>query len=53
MSGQTKILKVCEKSQKYCFQGPRYKELGEASGQEFREQYLLPWLDWKTGRTRL
>jgi hypothetical protein len=45
MNGQIKTLKVCEKSQEYRFQGPRYKELGEASGQEFRDLYLLPWLD--------
>jgi hypothetical protein len=44
MNGHKKTLKVCEKSQKYCFQGPRYKELGEASGEEFRDKYLLPWL---------
>ncbi|MDR1216136.1 MAG: STAS-like domain-containing protein [Treponema sp.] len=44
MNGQIKTLVVCERSQKYRFQGPRYKELGEASGEEFREEYLLPWL---------
>jgi hypothetical protein len=44
MNGQIKTLVVCEQSQKYRFQGPRYEELGDASGEEFRERCLLPWL---------
>lgn len=39
------MLKVCDISPKYQFQGPRYRELGDASGQEFREDCLIPWLD--------
>ena len=44
MEGTGKMLKICEISPKYQFQGPRYRELGDASGQEFRDEYLLPWL---------
>jgi len=45
MEGTEKTLRICEISPKYQFQGPRYKELGEASGQEFRDEYLIPWLN--------
>ena len=45
MEGRNKILRICEISPKYRFQGPRYIELGDASGQEFREDHLIPWLD--------
>ena len=38
-------MRICEISPKYQFQGPRYKELGDTSGQEFRDEYLLPWLN--------
>jgi hypothetical protein len=40
-----KTLIVCEKSEGYKYQGPRYKSLGPYSGEEFRELYLLPWLN--------
>jgi len=40
-----KVLVVCEKSEGYKFQGPRYKRLGPHSGEEFRDDYLIPWLD--------
>ena len=45
MEGTIKILKICEISQKYRYQGPRFRELGDVSGQEFREDHLIPWLD--------
>ena len=45
MEETEKKLKICEISPKYQFQGPRKRELGDASGQEFREDYLLPWLN--------
>jgi hypothetical protein len=45
MMNDPKKLVVCEKSQDYRYQGPRFKELGAASGEEFRDLYLLPWLD--------
>jgi len=44
MEGSNKSLRICEISPKYRFQGPRKRELGDASGEEFREDYLLPWL---------
>jgi hypothetical protein len=40
-----KTLIVCEKSEGYKYQGPRYKRLGPNSGEEFRDKYLIPWLD--------
>jgi len=45
MEKTEKALRVCGISQKYRFQGPRYRELGDASGQEFREEHLVPWLE--------
>jgi hypothetical protein len=42
---EIKTLIVCERSQDYRYQGPRYKNLGTASGEEFRDTHLLPWLD--------
>jgi hypothetical protein len=45
MMDNLKKLVVCEKSQDYRYQGPRFKELGAASGEEFRDSYLLAWLD--------
>lgn len=38
-------LKVLECKEDYKYQGPRYKRLGLDSGEEFREQHLLKWLD--------
>jgi hypothetical protein len=38
-------LVICDKSQDYCYEGPRFKSLGPSSGEEFRELYLIPWLD--------
>ena len=37
------ILKDCGESYKY--QGPRFKSLGSNSGEYFRDQYLIPWLN--------
>jgi hypothetical protein len=45
MMDDLKKLVVCEKSPDYRYQGPRFKKLGDASGEEFRDSYLLPWLD--------
>ena len=45
MKGSENTLRICEISPKYQFQGPRYRDLGDASGQEFREDCLIPWLD--------
>jgi len=45
MEGSDNTLRICEISPKYQFQGPRYKELGDASGEEFRDEFLLPWLN--------
>ncbi|MGP1454898.1 MAG: STAS-like domain-containing protein [Treponema sp.] len=36
------VLKDCGENYKY--QGPRFIALGPDSGEEFRENYLIPWL---------
>jgi hypothetical protein len=42
---EKKKMVICEKSEGYKYQGPRFKHLGPYSGEEFRNTYLLPWLD--------
>jgi hypothetical protein len=42
---EKKVFIICEKSEGYKYQGPRYKYLGPYSGEEFREDHLQPWLD--------
>ena len=37
------VLKKCGEGYKY--QGPRFKNLGRNSGEVFREDYLIPWLN--------
>ena len=37
------ILKDCGENYKY--QGPRFIKLGPDSGEEFRNKYLIPWLN--------
>ena len=49
MKGTDKTLIICEISPKYQYQGPRYRDLGDASGQEFQEEHLIPWLDSLNG----
>lgn len=39
------ILRVLECKEDYKYQGPRYIRLGPESGEEFRDTYLLKWLD--------
>jgi len=39
-----KVMKICEISPEYQFQGPRFRSLGETSGEYFREEHLIPWL---------
>lgn len=39
------VLKVLEYKDGYKYQGPRFISLGPDSGEEFREEYLLKWLD--------
>jgi len=38
-----KILTDCGENYKY--QGPRFIKLGPDSGEEFRDKYLIPWLE--------
>ncbi|MCL2556839.1 MAG: STAS-like domain-containing protein [Treponema sp.] len=39
-----KTLAICGVSEKFRYQGPRYKRLGGTSGEEFRDEHLVPWL---------
>ena len=39
------ILKVLDCKEDYMYEGPRLKELGPESGEEFRDEFLIPWLE--------
>ena len=39
------MLKIKTESPQYLYQGPRFARLGLNSGEEFRENHLIPWLD--------
>ena len=41
----TNILKVIDCKKDFEYQGPRFRRLGDNSGEEFRDEYLIPWLD--------
>jgi len=43
MEGKT--LKICEIDSGYVYEGPRFIRLGPYSGEEFRINHLLPWLE--------
>ena len=38
-------LKVTDCKKGFEYQGPRMRRLGDNSGEEFREDYLIPWLE--------
>lgn len=40
-----KTIKPVEIDSKYKFQGPRYKKLGDVSGEEFAEEIVIPFID--------
>lgn len=42
--GKERLMKVCSISPQYQFQGPRFRSLGKTSGEEFRDEHLIPWL---------
>lgn len=44
MNTEEKTLKIIESKQGFEYQGPRSRELGDNSGEEFRDDYLIPWL---------
>jgi hypothetical protein len=44
MSKNDYILKIVEVDPDFAYQGPRFKSLGENSGELFKEKYLIPWL---------
>ena len=41
----SKTLEVLECKKGFEYQGPRFRRLGDNSGEEFREDFLIPWLD--------
>lgn len=47
------ILKIIECKEDYKYEGPRYIKLGPDSGEEFRDLYLIPWLDKNKGAPNL
>ncbi len=40
----TKTLEVLKCKKGFEYQGPRFRRLGDNSGEEFREDFLIPWL---------
>lgn len=44
----TKTLKILDCKPDFKFQGPRFRKFGESSGEEFRDDFLIPWLDTVT-----
>lgn len=40
-----KVLKIIDCKDDYKYQGPRYIKLGPNSGEEFRDTYLIPWIN--------
>ncbi len=46
-------LKVSECGDGYRYQGPRFIKLGPDSGEEFRNVYLIPWLEENKANSNL
>jgi hypothetical protein len=40
-----KTLEVLKCKKGFEYQGPRFRRLGDNSGEEFREDFLIPWLN--------
>lgn len=38
-------LKILDCKEDYMYEGPRFKRLGPESGEEFREEFFIPWLE--------
>lgn len=47
------ILKIIECKDSFKYEGPRFKRLGPESGEEFRDEYLIPWLEENRGDEQL
>ncbi|MCK9547858.1 MAG: STAS-like domain-containing protein [Sphaerochaeta sp.] len=41
---ENNIMVIQDIAPQFTYQGPRFKELGPNSGEEFRDDYLIPWL---------
>lgn len=44
MKRERPIMAIQHLAPQFICQGPRTKDLGPSSGEEFREEYLIPWL---------
>ncbi len=47
------VLKITECKEDYKYEGPRFIDLGPDSGEEFRDTYLIPWLEKNRGEKTL
>lgn len=47
------VLKITDCKADFKYEGPRFKRLGPESGEEFRDDYLIPWLDSNKGKQNL
>lgn len=47
------VLKIIECKEDYKYEGPRFIDLGPDSGEEFRDTYLIPWLENNKDATEL
>lgn len=46
-------LKILDCKEDYAFEGPRFQKLGPESGEEFRTDFFIPWLEENKGNTNL
>lgn len=46
-------MRITDYGEDYKYQGPRFRKLGPESGEEFREEHLIPWLKENAGEEEL
>lgn len=52
MERENTIMVIQNVAPQFAYQGPRFRDLGPNSGEEFRDDYLIPWLIEKQGNNR-